>query len=87
MAIKLTDDQLRKLQENPAGIRCEDDATQRVYFLMDATVHSQAMAALREQQEFEELKICIAQADAGETIPLEEADAQLRTEFELPPPS
>jgi predicted transcriptional regulator len=84
MAIKLTDEELQMLKENPTGIRCEDDTTQRVYFLMDESVHSQAIAALRERQEFKELKISIAQADAGQVMPLDEADAQLRAEFGLP---
>jgi hypothetical protein len=35
----------------------EDDPTQQVDFLMDATAHGQATTALPERQEFEKLKI------------------------------
>ena len=85
--IKLTDEQRRALQKNPSGVECQDDATQKVYFLIDQEVHWQAMAALREQREWNDLQVSIAQADAGEAIPLEETDAQLRDEFGLPPRS
>lgn len=85
MAINLTDNELRELQRKPTGIRCEDQTTHKVYLVLDEHVGRQAIDALRQQKQFEDLQISVGQADAGDTMPLEEADAQLRAEFGLPP--
>ncbi|HIE96018.1 MAG TPA: hypothetical protein EYG03_30250 [Planctomycetes bacterium] len=84
MPIQLSDDELNRLQENSAGIRCEDHTTKRVYVLMDEDVHSKAMAALREQQDWKAIQEGIEAADAGQTMSLEEADVSLREEFGFP---
>ena len=82
MTPKLTDEMRQALQQQPAGpVEIPDDETQRVYVLIDAELHQRAMAALRQQQDWESIQQGIAQADADDTMPLEEADRKIREEF------
>ena len=50
----------------------------RVYFLVDGDTHRQAMDALRRQLERDAIANGIAQMEAGEGVPLEEARKQTR---------
>ena len=82
MTPKLTDEMRKALQKQPAGpVEIPDDETQRVYVLIDAELHQRAMTALQQQQDWESIQRGIAEADAGNTMPLEEADRKIREEF------
>ena len=61
-----------------------DDESQRVYVLIDAELHQRAMTALQQQQDWESIQEGIAQADAGDSMPLAEADRRIREEFGFP---
>lgn len=50
-----------------------DPETSRVYFIVDSEVHRQAMDALRRQQDLDAIAQGIAEMEAGEGIPLEDA--------------
>jgi hypothetical protein len=50
----------------------------RVYFLVDGDTHLQAMDALRRQREREAIANGIAQMEASEGVPLEEARKHTR---------
>ena len=85
MTPKLTDEMREALQQQPAGpVEIPDDETQRVYVLIDAELHQRAMAALQLQQDWESIQRGIAEADAGEGIPLEEADSRIREKLGFP---
>jgi D-arabinose 1-dehydrogenase-like Zn-dependent alcohol dehydrogenase len=85
--IKLTQEQRAALAEYPDGVPCHDDATQRVYFLVDEQTHQQAMAALKQQGDLVAVGNGIAQMQAGAGTPLAEAREELATElgFSQPP--
>ena len=73
------------LQQQPAGpVEIPDEQSQRVYVLIDAEIHQRAMTALQQQRDWESIQQGIAQADAGETMPLAEADRKIREEFGFP---
>jgi hypothetical protein len=85
MTPKLTDEMRQALQQQPAGpVEIPDDETQRVYVLIDAELHQRAMAALRQQQDWESIQRGIVEADAGEGISLEEADSRIREKLGFP---
>ena len=50
-----------------------DPETQRTYVVVDADLHRQAMVALRRQQDREAIAQGIAEMEAGEGMPVEEA--------------
>jgi hypothetical protein len=50
-----------------------DPDTERTYFLVDSDTHRRAMEALRRQQDRESIAQGIAELQAGEGIPVEEA--------------
>ena len=85
MTPKLTDEMRQALQQQPGGpVEIPDDESQRVYVLIDAELHERAMRALQQQQDWESIQEGIAQADAGDTMPLQEADRRIREEFGFP---
>lgn len=55
----------------------------RVYFVVDGETHRQAMDALRRQRDRDAIANGIAQMEAGEGIPLEEAFNGIRAELNL----
>jgi hypothetical protein len=50
-----------------------DPETQRTYFLVDGDTHRRAMEALRRQQDRDAIAQGLAEMEAGEGIPVEEA--------------
>lgn len=50
-----------------------DPATERTYFLVDSETHRRAMEALRRQQDRDAIAQGIAEMEAGEAIPLDDA--------------
>lgn len=55
-----------------------DPGNNRTYVVVDAETHRQAMGALRRQRDREAIAEGIAQMEAGQGIPLEEAREQTR---------
>ncbi|MBX3450415.1 MAG: hypothetical protein KF777_12680 [Planctomycetaceae bacterium] len=55
-----------------------DPDTQRLYFVVDAEVHRQAMEALRRQQDRDAIAQGISEMEAGEGISLDEAFDDIR---------
>ena len=58
-----------------------DPQTQRRYVLIDSETHRRAMEALRREQDREAIAEGLAQMDAGQGQPLDEAFADLRSQF------
>ena len=86
MAPKLNKELSDALNASDNGeVRAIDPTTNKVYVVVDGDLHQRAMTALQQQQDWESIQRGIAQADAGESIPLEEADARIRKELGFPP--
>ena len=61
-----------------------DPTTGRVYFIVDGETHRQAKEALRQQQDREAIAKGIAQMEAGQTKPLDEAFEDIRGRLGFP---
>ncbi len=79
MTAKLSKE-LQEALHNSTGddVELVDPTTNRVYVLIDYDLHARAMVALRQQQDWEAIQEGVAQADAGQTVPLAEADRRIR---------
>lgn len=64
-----------------SSLEVVDPTTNRVYVIIDSETHREAMEALQRQRDIESLQRGIDQAEAGDGIPLEEADRRLRAQF------
>jgi hypothetical protein len=60
-----------------------DPDTSRVYFIVESEMHRQAMNALRRQQDRDAIAQGIAEMEAGQGIPLEEAFDDIRAALSL----
>ena len=56
-----------------------DPETQRTYFLIDSKTHRQAMDALRRQQDRRAIAEGLAQMEAGQGKPLDQAFSDMRS--------
>ena len=85
MAPKLNKELSDALNASDNGeVQAIDPKTNKVYVVVDGDLHQRAMTALQQQQDWESIQRGIAQADAGESIPLEEADARIRKNLGFP---
>ncbi len=74
MAAKLTKELVDALHaEGGNGLQVVDPETSRLYFIVDGDVHRQAMDALRRQQDRDAIAQGVAEMEAGEGMPVEEA--------------
>jgi predicted transcriptional regulator len=74
MTAKLTKELTAALQASgESGLEVVDPQTQRTYVVIDAAIHRQAMEALRRQQNRDAIAQGIAEMEAGEEIPVEQA--------------
>lgn len=80
MAPKLTSEQREALERSRGPVAVEDEATQRVYFLIDKAT----MDSLRRQQDIDAIREGIADMEAGRVAPLDEVIARIRTSLGLP---
>jgi hypothetical protein len=79
MVVKLAQDLTDALHANGGSeLEVVDPETQRTYLVVDAQVHRMAMEALRRQQDREAIAQGIAEMEAGEGIPLDEARKMTR---------
>lgn len=74
MIAKLTKEQAAALRAaGERELEVVDPDTQRTYFVVEAEIHRQAMEALRRQQDRDTIAQGLAEMEAGQAIPLEEA--------------
>ena len=74
MTAKLTKELAAALSASgESELEVVDPDTQRRYFLVDSETHRRAMDALRRQQNHESIAQGIAEMEASEGIPVEEA--------------
>jgi len=66
------------------GLEVVDPDTNRVYLIVDEDTHRRAMNALRSQQDREAIAEGIAQMEAGEGKPAEQAFEDIRTRLNFP---
>ncbi len=82
MTPKLSDELSAAVDASENGsLKVVHSTTNRTYFIVDGDTHQQAMEALRErrrQEDHDAIAEGIAQMEAGEGIPLEEAREQTR---------
>ena len=74
MARKLTKELARALRANgPDGLEVVDPDTNRVHMIVDGDTYRQALVALRQQQDRNAIAEGLAQMEAGEGKPADEA--------------
>ena len=61
-----------------------DPETNRIYLIVDEETHRRAMRALRAQQDCEAVAEGVAQMEAGEGKPAEQAFEEMRTRLGFP---
>jgi hypothetical protein len=85
MIAKLTKELTEALHATGASeLEVVDPETQRMYFVVDADTHRQAMEALRRQQDREAIAQGIAEMEAGQGKPLDQAFADMRARLGFP---
>ncbi len=62
-------------------LRVTDPSTSRVYVLIDDETHRRAMHDLKMQEDWDAIQEGAAQADRGETMSINEAQAKLKRQF------
>ncbi|MEO8495994.1 MAG: hypothetical protein ABI614_13050 [Planctomycetota bacterium] len=65
-------------------IEAVDPTSGRVYFIVDGDTHRQAMEALRQRQDRDAIAEGIAQMEAGQGKPLNEAFEDMRVRLGFP---
>lgn len=61
-----------------------DPETQRTYVVVDADIHRQAMDALRREQDREAIAQGLAEMEAGQGKPLDQAFGEMRARLGFP---
>lgn len=86
MTPKLTDEQRQAIRAGGGQpVPVEDEQTHTVYVLIDQETHRRAVEALRQQEDLDAIQAGINAMEAGRTIPLAEADTQIRQELGFRP--
>ena len=84
MTAKLSKDLVAALHATgDSGLEVVDPETQRTYVIVVSNVHRQAMDALRRQQDRDAIAEGLAQMEAGQGKPLDEALSSIRTRLGL----
>lgn len=80
---KLTPEQADALHEHGEELRVVDPTTDKVYVIVDPTVLQRARALLEHQQaeDLAAIQAGIEDTEAGRTIPISEAHAQIRDDL------
>lgn len=85
MTARLSQELADALQASGAGeLEVIDPITNRVYVVVDNQTHQAAMAALRRQQDHDAIAEGIAQMEAGQGKPLDEAFEGIRERLGFP---
>ena len=85
MAEKLTKELAAALHATgKSELEFVDPDTQRTYFLVDSETHRRAMEALRRQQDRDAIAQGIAEMEAGQGKPLDQAFAEMRARLAFP---
>ncbi|MCA9123955.1 hypothetical protein H6770_01050 [Candidatus Peribacteria bacterium] len=85
MTAKLSKELSDALQASGTSeVEAVDPSSGRVYFIVDSETHRQAMDALRQRQDREAIAEGIAQMEAGEGKPLDEAFEDMRGRLGFP---
>ncbi len=85
MTPKLSDEQRQALDERgDSPVPVQDEQSQRVYFLVDQSLHERAMGALQQREDLAAITEGIADMEAGRVVPFEEVDARIRKKLGLP---
>lgn len=85
MTTKLPDELREPLRQNPKEVRLEDEQTHAIYFVIDEETHRRAMRALKEEDDNAAVAEGLRQMERGEGRPLDEVDAAIQRDFDLPP--
>lgn len=80
MTPKLTSEQRDAIERSGGPVAVEDEATRRIYFLIDEST----MESLQRQQDIEAIREGIADIEAGQVAPLDEVMARIRANLGLP---
>ena len=84
MTAKLTKELTAALQAiRESELEVVDPETSRLYFIVDGETHRLAIDALRRQQDRDAIALGIAELEAGEGIPLNEAFDDIRANLSL----
>jgi len=85
MIMKITQEPADALNTSgDSQLEVVDPQTQRRYVLIDSETHRRTMEALRREQDREAIAEGLAQMDAGQGQPLDEAFADLRSQLGFP---
>lgn len=88
MTVKLSQEVAEALDASSDGsVEVVNPNNNRTYVIVDGDMHRQAMNALRRQRQQEDRDAIaegIAQMEAGEGIPLDEAFEEIRAKLNLP---
>ena len=87
MTPKLTEELANALQANGSdGLEVVDPATNRVYVIVDSGTYRQAFDALQRQNDRSAIAEGLAQMEAGEGKPAEQAFEGMRERLRFPQP-
>jgi predicted transcriptional regulator len=84
MTAKLNQELTDALRSAGDALEVIDPTTQRAYVIVDRKIHERAMDALRRQEERQAIAEGLAQMEAGEGKPLDEAFASMRSRLAFP---
>lgn len=86
MAAKLSKELSDAIQASgDESLEVIDPQSNRSYFIMDDDTYQRALKALRQQVDHDAIAAGIAEMEAGEGQPIDEAFAQLRAKAGFPP--
>lgn len=86
MSIELNKDLLAALHEaGNQGLEVVDPETSRVYVIVDGDTHRRAMEALNREQDRFAIGEGLAQMQAGDGLPLDDAFDAMRVRLGFPP--
>ena len=85
--LKLPEELANALHANgPDGLEVIDPATNRVYVIVDSDAYRKVLVALRRQNDRDAIAEGLAQMEAGEGKPAEQAFEEMRERLRFPQP-
>lgn len=84
MAAKLNEELQKALSaQGGAPLEVEDPQTQKIYVLIEQSLHEKAMNALQQQEEINSIRSGIEAEEQGKVSTLEDVDARIRKKFDF----